>query len=237
MITNNELKRIKSLKFKKYRDKFSLFVAEGYKIVNELYNSKIITEEIYSTINFEKINSKIISEFYMKKISFLKNPSKILGVFKIPKNMENNFGELILCLDNISDPGNLGSIIRLCDWFNVKSILCSYDTVDCYNPKVIQSSMGSISRVSCYYLNIFEILKKSDRKIYGAFLNNSSSIYSTNFDKKSIIVIGSESTGISDEISKLIENRITIPRFNESKYPESLNINSAVSIILSEFYK
>ena len=97
--------------------------------------------------------------------------------------------------------------------------------------------MGSISRVRCYYLNISEILKKSDRKIYGAFLNNSSSIYSTDFDKKSIIVIGNESTGISNELSKLIENRITIPRFNDSKYPESLNINSAVSIILSEFYK
>ena len=236
MITINELKRIKSLKFKKNRDKFSLFIAEGYKIVNELYHSKIIIEEIYSTINFEKINSKIISEFEMKKISFLKNPSKILGVFKIPNN-EEKFGELILCLDNISDPGNLGSLIRLCDWFNIKSILCSYDTVDCYNPKVIQASMGSISRVSCFYFNIFEILKKSDRKIYGAFLNNSSSIYSTDFDKNSIIVIGSESTGISNDISKLIENRITIPRYNDSKYPESLNINSAVSIILSEFCK
>ena len=236
MITINELKRIKSLKFKKNRDKFSLFIAEGYKIVNELYHSKIIIEEIYSTTNFEKINSRIISEFEMKKISFLKNPSKILGVFKIPNN-EEKFGELILCLDNISDPGNLGSLIRLCDWFNIKSILCSYDTVDCYNPKVIQASMGSISRVRCYYLNISEILKKSDRKIYGAFLNNSSSIYSTDFDKKSIIVIGNESTGISNELSKLIENRITIPRFNDSKYPESLNINSAVSIILSEFYK
>ena len=122
MITNNELKRIKSLKFKKYRDKFSLFVAEGYKIVNELYHSKIDTEEIYSTINYEKINSKIINELEMKKISSLKSPSKILGVFKIPKNNEKIFGELILCLDNISDPGNLGSIIRLCDWFNIKSI-------------------------------------------------------------------------------------------------------------------
>ena len=237
MITNNELKRIKSLNFKKYRDKFSLFIAEGYKTVNELYHSEIIIDEIYSTTNFEKINSKIISELEMKKISFLKNPSKVLGVFKIPKNKENNFGELILCLDNVSDPGNLGSIIRLCDWFSVKSILCSNNTVDCYNPKVIQSSMGSISRVSCHYFNILDILKKSDRKIYGAFLNNSSSIYSTDFDKKSIIVIGNESTGISNELSKLIENRITIPRFNDSKYPESLNINSAVSIILSEFYK
>ena len=237
MITNNELKRIKSLKFKKYRDKFSLFIAEGYKIVNELYHSKIIIEEIYSTINFEKINSKIISEFQMKRISFLKNPSKMLGVFRIPKNKENNFGELILCLDNISDPGNLGSIIRLCDWFNVKSILCSNNTVDCYNPKVIQLSMGSISRVSCHYFNILDILKKSDRKIYGAFLDNSNSIYSTDFDKNSIIVIGSESNGISSDISKFIENRITIPRHNNSRYPESLNINSAVSIILSEFFK
>ena len=237
MITNNELKTIKSLKFKKYRDKFSLFIAEGYKIVNELYHSKIHTEEIYSTINYEKINSKIINELEMKKISSLKSPSKILGVFKIPKNNEKIFGELILCLDNISDPGNLGSIIRLCDWFNIKSILCSFNTVDCYNPKVIQASMGSISRVSCYYFNILEFLKKSNKKIYGAFLDNSSSIYSTDFERNSIIVIGSESTGISNEISKLIENRITIPRFNNNKYPESFNINSAVSIILSEFYK
>ena len=151
--------------------------------------------------------------------------------------MKKIFGELILCLDNISDPGNLGSIIRLCDWFNIKSILCSFNTVDCYNPKVIQASMGSISRVSCYYFNIFGIFKKSNKKIYGAFLDNSSSIYSTDFERNSIIVIGSESTGISNEISKLIENRITIPRFNNNKYPESLNINSAVSIILSEFYK
>ena len=97
--------------------------------------------------------------------------------------------------------------------------------------------MGSISRVSCHYFNILDILKKSDRKIYGAFLDNSNSIYSTDFDKNSIIVIGSESNGISSDISKFIENRITIPRYNNSRYPESLNINSAVSIILSEFFK
>ena len=167
----------------------------------------------------------------MKKISSLKSPSKILGVFKIPRNNEKIFGELILCLDNISDPGNLGSIIRLCDWFNIKSILCSFNTVDCYNPKVIQASMGSICRVNISYMNLYKLFDSKNYNTVAADLEGQN-LRDFNFSNNQIIFFGSESSGFSKKLSSQIDKKITIQRHNDNV--ESLNLATSVGIVLSE---
>lgn len=137
-------------------------------------------------------------------------------------------------LDAIRDPGNLGTIIRLCDWFGIEQIICSVDTVDCYNPKVIQATMGSLSRVSVSYLNINECLQNTKLPVYGTCMDGTS-IYSENLPEKGIIIMGNEANGISENIMELISHKITIPRFGKLKETESLNVATATAIVLNEF--
>ena len=236
MITKNELKKIKSLKLKKNRKKFFLFVAEGEKNIKEFINSEIQFYKIYSTVKLDWVDSTLISENNMKRLTFLRNPSKVLAVLKLPVFKNSHKNRVILCLDNVSDPGNLGTIIRLCDWYGINTILCSSETVDCFNPKVVQASMGSLSRVNCIYCDIEKKLKNSNRLIYGAVIEKGTSIYSEKMEDNSILVIGNESKGISNNILKIINNKISIPKVTKNKGPESLNAASAASIIISNFF-
>lgn len=237
-LSKSNLKLITSLQQKKYRQKHKLFVAEGLKVVRELLSSSIEVSHIYTTdSSFEltyEINFTIISENELKKISTLKNPNKVLGVFKIPEDKEVNDKNFIVALDEVNDPGNLGTIIRLCDWFGISELVCSKNTVDCYNQKVVQSTMGSLTRVNISYIELTEFLSNTKLPVYTADMNGSN-VYKSTLPEKAILVMGNEANGISEEISKIISHKITIPRFGEVKETESLNVATATAVLLSEF--
>ncbi|QOD59527.1 RNA methyltransferase [Polaribacter haliotis] len=237
-ISKNQLKLITSLSQKKYRQKHKLFIAEGVKVVNELLNSSFEVATIFCTDDFDCTISeeKIIpiSETDLKKISNLKTPNKVIGIFKIPEEKQLKNNGLIIALDAINDPGNLGTIIRLCDWFGVTQLICSKDTVDCYNAKVVQASMGSLTRISIHYLELNTYLSETNLPTFIADMNGEN-VYKTNLPKEGILIMGNEANGISDEIKKLVSNKISIPRFGERQETESLNVATATAILLSEF--
>ncbi len=238
MVSNKQLKLLNQLKQKKYRNEFNLFVAEGIKSVKELINENFKVYQIFAIKafihSFHHPKAIEISESDLKKISNLKSPNDVLGIFEIPKKGELIREKITLVLDEINDPGNLGTIIRLCDWFDIKELVCSTNTVDCYNPKVVQASMGSIARVSINYVDLEEYLVTEKRPIYGTFLEGKN-IYLKDLEKEAVIVMGNEANGISPEIAKLIQTRITIPQFGHKQSAESLNVATATAIILSEF--
>jgi len=238
-ISKNQHKLITSLKQKKYRQKNNLFVAEGFKVVDELLNSSFEIEKLFVVDGFEMPNvdkDKIqrISIVDLKKISTLKTPNKVLGLFKIPEQKELKEEGLIVALDAVNDPGNLGTIIRLCDWFGVTQLVCSENTVDCYNQKVIQSTMGSITRVQINYLNLEEYISTTDLKVYTADMDGEN-VYRSELPAEAILVMGNEANGISLGVREIVSNKLTIPRFGEVQQTESLNVATATSILLSEF--
>jgi RNA methyltransferase, TrmH family len=238
MLSKNQTKIISNLNKKKYRDKHGLFVVEGLKSVNEFLKSDFELAQLYAVDNLDaELNEKtaIISETELKSISFQKNPSGILGVFKIKKEQQISPQKgLTVALDGINDPGNLGTIIRLCDWFGVKNLFCSMDTVDCYNPKVIQASMGSLTRVNVFYLDLEQFLKTQYKIVYGTFMNGDT-IYKTELSEDAILILGNEANGIRKTIEKHIDKRIAIPQFGNTQSTESLNVANAAAIFLSEF--
>ncbi|PWG04627.1 TrmH family RNA methyltransferase [Polaribacter aquimarinus] len=237
-ISKNQFKIITSLSQKKYRQKHKLFVAEGIKVVQELLNSSFeldllfCTKDIFDNIPQEKVIK--ITESELKKVSNLKTPNKVLGLFKIPTNEVYNEKGLILALDAINDPGNLGTIIRLCDWFGIEELMCSKDTVDCFNQKVVQSSMGSLKRVAIHYVDLEIYLKKVKLPKFIADMDGEN-IYKTELPKEAVLIMGNEANGVSEEIKKLVSNIISIPRFGETKETESLNVATATAVLLSEF--
>ena len=237
-ISKNQLKIITSLSQKKYRQKHQLFIAEGIKVVNELLNSsyKINTlfavDDFKTSINEDKIIR--ISEQDLQKISNLKSPNKVLGLFKIPEEKAVQSKGLIVALDAINDPGNLGTIIRLCDWFGITELICSKDTVDCYNPKVIQASMGSLTRLSIRYLDLEAYLKSTVIPTFIADMDGEN-VYQSNLPKEAVLIMGNEANGVSDAIKKLVNIKISIPRFGNVQQTESLNVATATAILLSEF--
>ncbi len=236
-ISKNQQKLINSLKYKKYRHKNGLFVVEGIKVIKEFLKSSYTLHSLYSIADIFSLKHKtiqIISPEDLKSISFLSTPQVALAVFEIKPQKSFNPKSLSLALDGVRDPGNLGTIIRMCDWFGIKKLICSLDTVDCYNPKTVQASMGSLSRVKVYYVDLHEQLKQTQLPIYGADTHGES-IYSTKIEQNSILVLGSESHGISDDVATLITQSISIPQFGKSQQTESLNVAMAGSIILSEF--
>ncbi|WP_455169333.1 TrmH family RNA methyltransferase, partial [Aegicerativicinus sediminis] len=161
MLSKSQQKLINSLQNKKYRKKNGLFVVEGVKGVSEFLNSKYILHELFSTEDLFSLPFVDITETDLNKISFLQSPNKVLGLFQIPEPKNILDLGLIVALDNVRDPGNLGTIIRLCDWFGVKQLICNEGTVDCYNPKVVQATMGSLTRVNINYLNLSNYLEKT----------------------------------------------------------------------------
>ena len=236
-LSKNQLKVITSLQQKKYRSKFGLFVAEGTKVVNEFLKSTFELEHLFcvNDASYEKIEKiTLISDIELKKISTLKTPNNVIALFKIP--LENSLKKegFILVLDEINDPGNFGTIIRLCDWFGVDQLVCSKNTVDCYNPKVVMASMGSLTRVSIVNTDLDTYLKESTLPKYASLMGGEN-VYKSVLPKNAILVMGNEANGISTTILKLLNHTVSIPRFGNSQQTESLNVATATSILLSEF--
>lgn len=238
MVSKNQIKLITSLQHKKYRIEHQLFIAEGVKVIQELLASNFVLEHLFQTeAIFEQISisqKTLIKEADMKRISALSSPSSCLAIFKIPTTAKIGAKGLIVALDDIRDPGNLGTIIRLCDWFGVTQLLCSQETVDVYNPKVIQATMGSITRVKVNYVDLNEYVLQSPLPVFGAFMDGKN-IYQETLPNEAILILGNEANGISAELEKSIKNRIAIPRFGEIQKTESLNVATATAIFLSEF--
>lgn len=238
MVSKNQIKLITSLQQKKYRKQEQLFFVEGVKGVQELLDSNFELYELFTTKpNFQAIEkSKIysISDAELKKISALTTPNSCLAVFKIPKPIPFEQNGLILALEDVRDPGNLGTIIRLCDWFGIKTLFCTEETVDAYNPKVVQATMGSVSRVNVVYGDLGKFLAETKLPIFGTFMDGEN-IYKESLPNEGIIVMGNEANGISKAIEKLVSERIAIPRFSALQATESLNVATATAIILSEF--
>jgi TrmH family RNA methyltransferase len=190
------------------------------------------TEPLFDEV---QINLKsIISESDLRKISTLTTPNNCLAIFKIPSSKPIIDNGLIIALEDIRDPGNLGTILRLCDWFGVSQVICTEKTVDLYNPKVVQATMGSISRVNVSYINLKNYLQTTSLPIFGTFMEGSN-VYMENLPKQAIVIMGNEANGISSEIENIIKNRLSIPRFGDLQLTESLNVATATAIILSEF--
>ncbi|MDB2606566.1 RNA methyltransferase [Zobellia sp.] len=236
MVSKNQIKFVKSLHQKKYRNRHNLFVAEGIKVVQELVKSDFKVNTLFCTD--EKINLdtghviELVTESELKKMSALTAPNKIIGVFEIPETQKPNLEGWIIALDDIRDPGNLGTIIRLCDWFGVAHLVCSTNTVDCYNPKTLQATMGSISRVNIGYTDLQTFIQEAHVEVFGAFMNGEV-VYGTNMPNSGILVMGNEANGISKEIEALVTKKISIPQFGKST-TESLNVAAATAILLNE---
>lgn len=235
-LSKNHIKLITSLSQKKYRQKHKLFVVEGVKVVQEFLNSSYELDIVFSSdTNFSSTNKFIkVTDQELKKISSLKNPNKVLAIFKIPNQINPIMGGLILALDSINDPGNLGTIIRLCDWFGIEQLVCSNETVDCFNPKVVQASMGSLTRVAVSYLDLKKYLQNASVPIFVADMDGLN-VYKTKLPDSAVLVLGNEANGISDEIKQLVTTKITIPRYGAFQQTESLNVATASAILLSEF--
>ncbi|WP_445711695.1 TrmH family RNA methyltransferase [Flavobacterium sp.] len=238
MVSKNQIKLITSLQQKKYRKQHQLFLAEGKKVIQELLDANYELEVLFSTdVSFpsvDKLKFHTITENELKKITALTTPNDCLALFKIPLEKELVNSGLVLMLDDVRDPGNLGTIIRLCDWFGIETLICSEATVDVYNPKVVQATMGSISRVNVIYANLIESLNKIDLPVFGTFMDGEN-IYQQKMPNEGVIVMGNEANGISKQVEELISKRIAIPRFGKLKQTESLNVATATAIILSEF--
>jgi TrmH family RNA methyltransferase len=238
MLSKNQIKLITSLQQKKQRFAHRLFFAEGIKGIQELLESNFELVHLYTTQNdFDEVSNDkkvLINEQELKKITALATPNTCLAVFKIPNEKKITESGLILALDSIRDPGNLGTILRLCDWFGIQEIICSKETVDIYNPKVIQATMGSLARVNVNYIDLVPFISQTNLPVFGTFMDGTN-IYKSDLPQEGIIVMGNEANGISSEIEKLIKNRLAIPRFGTLQKTESLNVATATAIILSEF--
>ena len=238
MLLNYQRKLITQLSKKKYRIQNGLFVAEGKKVVNELINSDWPFEILLSSEENFHPKAELLNLEEMERITHFKNPSPVLGVFVLPESQKIIAETTTIAVDNISDPGNLGTIIRLCDWFGLSELICSKTTVDCYNPKVIQASMGSIARVRCHYIkDLGASLTALKKPVYGA-TTQGDSIYTTQLSKEASYVFGSESHGISESLLKHLTGQLSIPQFKEGgDSAESLNVANASAIFLSELFR
>ena len=245
MLSKNQIKILRGLKRKKERKNSGLYIVEGKKIVQEILNSKDNWVELYATKSWleqypEYTSLENVYEITGKdlaQISSFKTPNDVMLLLKQKAEidfLQVHSSDIVLALDGIKDPGNMGTIIRLADWFGVDHILCTSDSVDQYNPKVIQSAMGSISRVNIHYGDLVQMLTQlKSHKIYACDLNGDS-IYDASYDEKSILIMGSESHGISIEVLKMVDFTVTIPSVSNTGI-DSLNVASATAISLSLF--
>jgi RNA methyltransferase, TrmH family len=250
MISKKQVSLITSLHHKKFRKEHGLFIAEGEKVVSDLLQSNAIVKELYVTKDFYEnhfrkakttIQPEIISEKELEKISALTTPQHILAVAEIPRRGDETIelkGNLTLMLDDIQDPGNLGTIIRIADWFGIQKVICSETSTDVFSPKVVQACMGSLFRVKVHYMGLEEcfLANRLDANVpvYGSMLDGNN-IYETKLFDDGIILVGNESKGISNHLKKYITTSLSIPSFNKSKGIDSLNAAIATGIICSEF--
>jgi RNA methyltransferase, TrmH family len=249
MLSKNRIKYINQLQQKKYRNLHKVFVAEGPKVVGEFLGSGVLVTEVYgleswinankAVLQERKIAFETIGEKELMRISGLQSASEVLAVVRQPQYSWKNMlikEPYFLYLDGIADPGNLGTIIRSAEWFGLKQIFLSESAADVFNAKVVQSTMGSLARIKVYYIALTELIEHTKATvILGADLAGSA-VYTTNFAYGSIVVIGSESHGISSPVRRLLTQTICIPSSSESK-AESLNAATATSIILSEIFR
>jgi len=242
MLSKSNISLLQSLQQKKFRREHGLFLVEGYKSVSEFANSAYQIEAIYHTAAVapkmlklsQKINSVEISSAIIEKISALKTPSDMVATVRIPQwpalvhdTLNKKFS---IVLDGIQDPGNMGTIIRTADWYGIENIICSDDCVEVYNPKVVQATMGSLSRVNVHYVALQTILANTKLPVYGALLDGEN-IYSTNFGTEGLVVMGNEGKGLTEKVKQLVTRAITIPRAGKA---ESLNVAIATAIFCSE---
>jgi TrmH family RNA methyltransferase len=239
MISKNQIKLIRSLELKKNRKREGLFVAEGPKVVGDLQQAGYHTKMLFSTV--ARPDAELITEDELRKISFLQHPQEILAVFEIPQTINSKLltinYNLSLALDGVQDPGNLGTIIRIADWFGISTIYCSLDTADAYNPKVVQATMGSLAHVQVIYTDLLELFKTlpPSYPVYGTLLDGEN-IYEQELSNEGIIVMGNEGNGISAAVREHITKRLLIPDFHtHGLRAESLNVAIATAITCSEF--
>jgi len=250
MLSKPRIKQIQSLKSKKFRDAARKFIAEGHTLVSDLVQSNMVIDSIFATTSWFHKNQKTlhhskaelveVSEKELDAISSLTTPNQVLAVINIPQRKFDNdifIKDYVLMLDEIKDPGNMGTIIRTADWFGIKHIICSHDCVDVYNPKVVQATMGSIARVQILYENITDVLSRLDSSInvYGTFLEGTP-LTKIRFKKTGVIIIGNESKGISSSLEGFVSEKIHINSFfnktETNTRPESLNASVAAGIVL-----
>jgi len=248
MLSINKSKFVRSLHNGKFRKQNERFIVQGPKIVDEILNSAFNVETLFATEEWfnsrppfsRDIECIKVTEQELKKISTLKTPNSVLAVvcYKDQSHLPDFAAELVVVLDDIRDPGNLGTIIRTADWFGIRTIICSEESTDVYNPKVVQASMGSIIRVNVIYHNLPTLFNSipATTPVYGAVLNGEN-IYETTLPKSGLIIIGNESHGLSDEVTPFLTHKLSIPSFSGSgsSKAESLNASVATAVILSEF--
>ncbi|HLT51970.1 MAG TPA: RNA methyltransferase [Arenibacter sp.] len=236
MVVKSQIKLIKSLQQKKYRVRNRMFVVEGIKTVGELLKSPLRAYMVYATeaSNLEGNggNIEMVSESDLKKMSGLATPNKVLGVFHIPRPEPIDYSDWVIALDDVRDPGNLGTIIRLCDWFGIRHLICSLNSVDCYNPKTLQATMGSIGRVNIVYGDLQTVLEEAPTAVYGTFMDGAP-VYGMPLPKAGILLMGNEANGISEGIGAMVHKRVGVPQFGAAT-TESLNVATATAILLSE---
>lgn len=249
MISKSEISFVKALHQKKYREQQGLFIVEGIKMVEELLQSSLSVHSIYSLADkssnwfqisvkdTEKIKFNTVNQVELNKISLQQNPNQVLAVARTPhfeystkKKTEYFSEDLLLALDNVQDPGNMGSVIRIADWFGIHTVVASPNSVEFFNPKVVQASMGSVFRLKLINMDLTKFLQDSPRPVFGALLAGKS-VYHENYSEGAVVVMGNESKGISEELKKYIQHPITIPGYGAA---ESLNVAVATAVICSE---
>jgi TrmH family RNA methyltransferase len=246
MLSKSHIKLVQALKLNKYRKQTGLFIAEGPKVVNELIQSRFKVHAVFTTPDFQSplLDDNLlfhISQKELERMSQLKTPNQVLAIFHT-ENTENTIvplpKDLTIILDDIRDPGNMGTIIRTADWYGIQQLVCSENCVDIYNPKVVQATMGSLSRVNVYYTNLDNYLAELPQSIptYGAVMG-STSVYTLKLPVVAALIIGNESHGISQHLLAQIKHKVSIPSFKKSSQPgaESLNASVATAILCSEF--
>ncbi len=254
MLSKTRIKQIRSLEQRKYRRAEELFVAEGHKLVGELLSAGHRPVYVCHTTQWREIQDNpfystslpcptdVVSDDELRRVSLLQHPQQVLALFPIPQwplpTPQQGTGELMLALDGVQDPGNMGTICRIADWFGIENIICSQDTVDIFNPKAIQATMGAISRVHVHYTDLQEFLHEasaSDVSVYGTFLDGQN-IYQRTLSPNGIIVMGNEGKGISADIAQTVTDRLFIPSYPAERITtESLNVAVATAITCAEF--
>ena len=240
MLSKNQVKLIQKLQQKKYRNELNLFIVEGKKSIVEFLQAGyrlelLIATEVFATaLNGQPIT--LVSKEELRKVSSLKNPDEGLAIFHQRQHKGILQEGVILALDNVQDPGNLGTLIRLCDWFGIETLICNSQTVDCYNPKVVQATMGSLTRVAVHYLGLAGFLATCALPLYAMDLDGEN-LYTTEFPEDCVLILGNEANGISPEIRALADGIITIPRFGKLQQTESLNVAMAGAIVVSQVRK
>ena len=249
MLSKNRIKNIRALSLKKFRDEQGLFVGEGPKVIAELFRTFTCTY-IAATADWLQQNKEVLSESVqidevgedeLQKLSFLKHPQKVLGVFSLPKAVFYEPGviakELCLALDGVQDPGNLGTIIRLAEWFGISHLFCSHDTVDAFNPKVVQATMGALAYVKVHYVDLVNLMSSLPEgvPVFGTFMDGDN-IFKEHLEQRGLLVLGNEGNGIRSQIEQKVTKRLGIPTYNASSTTvDSLNVAVATAIACSEF--